>query len=107
VKSDAIPQNLPVVYSENYVRYAVSILSVVYLVNLTDRQILAILMQPIKEEMLLSDTELGFLGGIAFAIFYSVLGLPIARLADKHSRVNILTICLVLWSVMTAFCGLA
>ncbi len=107
VKSDAIPQNLPTVYSENYVRYAVGILSVVYLVNLTDRQILAILMQPIKEEMLLSDTELGFLGGIAFAIFYSILGLPIARLADKHSRVNILTICLVLWSVMTAFCGLA
>ncbi len=107
VKSDMIPENPPVVYSANYVRYAVGILSVVYLVNLTDRQILAILMQPIKQEMLLSDTQLGFLGGIAFAIFYSVLGLPIARLADKHSRVNILTICLVLWSVMTAFCGVA
>lgn len=106
-KSGLVPVEAPVVYSAGYVRYAVGILSVVYLFNLTDRQILGILMQPIKQEMLLSDTELGFLGGIAFAIFYSVLGLPIARLADKHSRVNILTICLVIWSVMTALCGVA
>ena len=107
VKSEMIPAKIPTVYSANYVRYVVGMLSLVYLVNLTDRQIMAILMQPIKQEMQLSDTELGFLGGIAFAIFYSVLGMPIARLADKHSRVNILTICLILWSVMTAFCGLA
>ncbi|HEX4889707.1 MAG TPA: MFS transporter [Alphaproteobacteria bacterium] len=106
-KPEAAPEIPPVVYSASYVRYAVGILSVVYLVNLTDRQILAILMQPIKQEMRLSDTELGFLGGIAFAIFYSVLGLPIARLADRYSRVNILVICLGLWSLMTAFCGLA
>jgi len=96
-----------VVYSQGYVRYVVGLLGLVYMVNLMDRQILAILMQPIKEEMQLSDTELGFLGGIAFAIFYSVMGLPIARLADKHSRVNILTICLALWSLMTALCGFA
>ncbi len=97
----------PVVYSPAYVKYVIGALSAVYLINLTDRQILAILMQPIKQEMQLSDTELGFLGGIAFAIFYSVLGLPIARLADKYSRVNILTICLILWSVMTALSGVA
>ena len=107
MSNDASKKAGPVVYSQGYVNYAIGILSVVYLVNLTDRQILAILMQPIKEEMLLSDTELGFLGGIAFAIFYSIMGLPIARLADKHSRVNILTICLVLWSIMTALCGVA
>ncbi len=95
------------VYRPAYVNYVIGALSVVYLINLTDRQILAILMQPIKQEMQLSDTELGFLGGIAFAIFYSILGLPIARLADKYSRVNILTICLILWSVMTALSGVA
>lgn len=97
----------PVIYSRGYVNYVIGALSVVYFINLTDRQILAILMQPIKKEMQLTDTELGFLGGIAFAIFYSILGLPIARMADKYSRVNILTICLGLWSVMTALCGLA
>lgn len=97
----------PVVYSRGYVNYVIGALAMVYLVNLTDRQILAILMQPIKEEMQLSDTELGFLGGIAFAIFYSTLGLPIARLADKYSRVKILSVCLALWSVMTALCGLS
>jgi predicted MFS family arabinose efflux permease len=97
----------PVIYSRGYVNYVIGALSVVYLINLTDRQILAILMPAIKKEMQLSDTELGFLGGIAFAIFYSILGLPIARLADKYSRVNILTICLAFWSIMTALCGFA
>lgn len=94
-------------YSEGYVRYAVGMLTVVYVFNFADRQILSILMQPIKQEMQLSDTQLGFLSGLAFAAFYAVLGLPIARLADKYSRVNILTVCLALWSLMTAVSGLA
>lgn len=97
----------PVTYSPSYVRYAVGMLSLVYVFNFADRQILSILMQPIKQEMQLSDTQLGFLSGLAFAAFYSVMGLPIARLADKYSRVNILTICLALWSLMTALSGLA
>ncbi len=100
-------QKLPVAYSANYVRYAVGILTVVYIFNFTDRQILSILMQPIKEEMQLSDTQLGFLSGIAFAIFYATLGLPIARLADRYSRVNIITISLSIWSLMTTFSGMA
>ncbi len=97
----------PVSYSPSYVRYAIGILTVVYLFNFADRQILSILMQPIKKEMQLSDTELGFLSGLAFAVFYSVLGLPIAKLADKYSRVNILTVCLSLWSLMTFLAGMA
>jgi len=106
-KTGLIPADAPVVYSAGYVRYVVGILTVVYIFNFMDRQILSILMQPIKQEMQLSDTELGFLGGVAFALFYATLGVPIARLADQYSRVNLITICLGLWSLMTTLSGLA
>lgn len=103
-----IPQSQPaILYSKPYIRYVIGILTVVYVFNFVDRQILSILMQPIKEEMQISDTALGFLSGIAFALFYATLGMPIARLADKNSRVTIITVCLSLWSLMTAICGLA
>ncbi|MBX3594205.1 MAG: MFS transporter [Sphingomonas sp.] len=72
-----------------------------------DRQILAILQEDIRGELLLSDTQLGLLAGFAFAIFYATLGLPVARLADRGNRVNIIAIALTLWSAMTALCGLA
>lgn len=102
------PDHPPAVqYSKPYIRYAIGILTTVYVINFLDRQILSILMQPIKEDMQLSDTALGFLSGIAFALFYATLGIPIARLADKKSRVTIITVCLSLWSIMTAVCGLA
>lgn len=93
--------------SRSYRRYALGILLVVYIVNFTDRQILAILMEPIKRDLNLSDTALGFLSGIAFAAFYATLGIPIAKIADRGSRRNVIAICLVLWSGMTALCGLA
>ncbi|MGK2873089.1 MAG: spinster family MFS transporter [Alphaproteobacteria bacterium] len=102
------PEHEPAVhFSRPYIRYVIGVLTIVYAVNLIDRQILSILMQPIKEEMQLSDTALGFLSGIAFALFYATLGIPIARLADKRSRVNIISISVALWSFMTALCGLA
>ncbi len=94
-------------FSKPYIRYVIGMLTMVYAVNLIDRQILSILMQPIKQEMQLSDTALGFLSGIAFALFYAPLGVPIARLADRSSRVNIISISVALWSFMTALCGLA
>ena len=90
-----------------YRRYVLGLLAIVYVFNFTDRQILAILMQPIKEELLLSDTQLGLLSGIAFALFYVTMGIPIARLADRHNRVNIISISIFLWSLMTALSGLA
>ena len=93
--------------SPRYRRYALGILLVVYITNFTDRQILAILMEPIKRDLNLSDTALGFLSGIAFALFYATLGIPIARIADKGSRRNVIAVCLALWSGMTALCGLA
>ncbi len=83
------------------------VLVVVYVFNFIDRQILAILAPSIKEDLGLSDTQIGALSGVAFGIFYATLGIPIARLADKHSRVNIISICLAIWSLMTALSGLA
>ena len=90
-----------------YRLYVLFILYVIYALNFLDRQILSILFEPIKAELSLTDTQLGFLSGLAFAMFYATLGIPIARLADKRSRRNIIGVCLALWSGMTALCGLA
>ena len=95
------------IYSQTYTRYVLGVLVVVYVFNFIDRQILAILAPAIKDELLLSDTQIGALSGVAFGIFYATLGIPIARLADRYSRVSIISICLSIWSLMTAFSGLA
>ena len=84
-----------------------ALLTAAYFFSYMDRQILAILQEDIRAELHLSDTQLGLLAGFAFAIFYATLGLPVARLADKGNRVNIIAIALALWSAMTAVCGLA
>ncbi|MCG8423656.1 MAG: MFS transporter [Proteobacteria bacterium] len=94
-------------YSQAYLRYALGILCVVYIVNFVDRQVLAILLQSIKDDLLLTDLQLGVLSGTAFGLFYATLGIPIARLADRFSRKSVLTISLALWSGMTALCGAA
>ncbi|TRD11645.1 MFS transporter [Erythrobacter insulae] len=83
------------------------LLTVTYFFSYMDRQILAILLEDIKADLLLSDTQLGLLSGFAFAIFYATLGIPVAALADRMNRVNIISIALALWSAMTAACGLA
>lgn len=83
------------------------ILLVVYTFNFIDRQIVGILAIPIKADLGLSDTQLGLMGGLAFALLYSGLGIPIAMLADRFSRTGIITIALAVWSGMTALCGLA
>ena len=94
-------------YTKSYTQYVLGILTVVYVFNFIDRQILAILAPAIKAELGLSDTQIGVLSGVAFGIFYATLGIPIARLADKHSRVNIIAVCLGIWSLMTALSGMA
>lgn len=94
-------------YTPGYTNYVLGVLVVVYVFNFIDRQILAILAQSIKEDLALSDTQIGLLSGAAFGIFYATLGIPIARLADRYSRVNIIAICLAIWSGMTALSGLA
>jgi MFS family permease len=79
----------------------------VYVFNFVDRQLLVILQESIKKQLHLSDTQLGMLSGFTFAIFYVTMGIPIARLADKGNRRNIVTASLGLWSLMTACSGLA
>lgn len=84
-------------------------LLVVYIFNFLDRQIVNILAEPIKNDLGLSDTQIGLMTGLAFALFYTVLGIPIARYADrpKSNRVGIISVSLAIWSGMTVLCGLA
>lgn len=95
------------VYSGGYKAYVLLILTGVYTFNFIDRQILVILQESIKEDMGLSDTQLGLMTGLTFALFYVTLGIPIARLADKSNRRNIVALSLAIWSAMTAISGLA
>lgn len=91
------------------VRLTLWVLLFVYILNFLDRQILNILAEPIKAELGLSDTQLGLLAGPAFAVFYAVLGIPIARFADRAStnRISLISVSLVIWSGMTVVCGFA
>ena len=93
-------------FSAGYRRYVLALLLIVYIFNFVDRQILAVLLQAIKLEFNFTDTQLGLLGGLAFAIFYSIVGIPIAWMADRFNRRNIIAVALCLWSAMTALCGL-
>jgi len=90
-----------------YRNYVLVMLTLVYVFNFIDRQLLVILQESIKKELHLSDTQLGMLSGFTFAIFYVTLGLPIARLADKTNRRNTVAVSLGLWSIMTALSGTA
>jgi MFS family permease len=90
-----------------YSWYVLGVLVVVYILNFIDRQILSILAVDIKRNLGLSDGDLGFLGGAAFAVFYALFGVPLGRLADRWNRVRLLTVGLVLWSTATALSGLA
>ncbi|WP_085809585.1 MFS transporter [Sphingomonas sp. TZW2008] len=87
--------------------WTLALLTTAYFFSFMDRQILSILLESIKADLKLSDTQLGLLSGLVFALFYATLGLPIARLADRSSRSNIIAISLAFWSLMTAVCGLA
>ncbi|WP_271439293.1 spinster family MFS transporter [Pontixanthobacter luteolus] len=88
-------------------RITLLLLTVTYFFSYMDRQILAILLEDIKADLLLNDTQLGLLSGLAFALFYATLGIPVAAMADRMNRVNIISIALAIWSGMTAVCGLA
>lgn len=94
-------------YSENYKRLVLFLLVVAYTLNFIDRTIIATIGQAIKVDLKISDTQLGLLGGLYFALLYTLLGIPIARLAERFSRVNIITTAIVIWSAFTALCGTA
>jgi predicted MFS family arabinose efflux permease len=87
--------------------FTLLLLLVVYISNYADRQILNVLAKQIMEDLQISNSAFGFLSGLSFALFYATLGIPIAALADRHSRKWILVASLVVWSVMTTICGLA
>lgn len=91
------------------VKLTLWILLTVYIFNFIDRQIVNILAEPIARDLQLSDTQIGLMTGLAFALFYTVLGIPIARFADRGttSRPRLIAVALALWSAMTALCGVA
>jgi MFS family permease len=85
-------------YSRTYQHYVTGLLLLVYICNLTDRAVFSLLMEPIKGEFALSDSELGFLAGPALSLCYAVFGIPIARWADRSNRINIMAAAIVVWS---------
>lgn len=93
-------------FSPSYLRLTLFVLFLVNVFNYMDRMVLSVLVQPIKNEFLLSDTQMGLLTGIAFAIFYAVAGIFIARLGDRYNRVNIIAFSILAWSFLTALTGL-
>ena len=87
--------------------YVLGLLTLVYTFNFIDRQVLVILQEPIREELGLMDWQLGMLSGFAFAVFYSVLGVPIAHLSERVGRKRVVAVSLAFWSLMTALMGAA
>jgi sugar phosphate permease len=90
-----------------YAWYALFVLVLVYIVNFIDRQILSILVGDIKRDLGVSDAQIGFLYGTAFAVFYALFGIPLGRLADSWYRGRLMAMGLTLWSSMTALSGFA
>jgi len=96
-----------IAYRPVYAWYVVFILMLAFIVSFVDRQVITLLVQPIRRDLQISDTEISLLMGFAFAIFYVLMGVPIARLSDSRSRKVIISVGILLWSIATAACGLA
>ena len=94
-------------HTNTYKKYLLVLLMAILASNYLDRLALGLSLQDIKLDLQLSDTQLGFLTGLAFAAFYAVLGIPIARWADRGNRVVIITLTTALWSAAVALCGTA
>src|SRR5438132_900905 len=82
----------PVMIPDKRGRYVLAVLLVVYILNFVDRNILSVVAQPMKEELALADWQVGLLGGLAFALFYVIMGLPIARIAERSDRIRIISV---------------
>jgi len=105
--SDPSEPPLPLKPSKAYSNYVLAVLTLVYVLNFLDRQIITILAEDIKADLGLTDAEIGFLYGTAFAVFYAVFGIPLGRLADVWNRRSLISIGIALWSIMTAASGFA
>src|SRR3984957_9325783 len=95
------------VFSQGYKTLVLGFLLAAYTFNFIDRTIIATIGQAIKVDLKLTDTQLGLLGGLSFAVLYTLLGVPIARLAERWNRVSIIALSLVVWSGFTVACGMA
>ncbi|MFP6583187.1 MAG: MFS transporter [Candidatus Hydrogenedentota bacterium] len=93
--------------SERYAWFVVGILMIAYIFSFVDRQILSLLVGPIKEDLGISENQMGLLMGFSFALFYTIFGIPLGRLADSKSRRTIIAVGLGIWSIMSTGCGLA
>ncbi len=93
--------------AQSYAWYVAVVLTLAHIVSFLDRQVLALLVEPIKRDLAISDTQMRLLLGLAFAIFYTVMAIPIGRLADRKSRRTIIAVGITAWCAMTAMCGLA
>jgi MFS family permease len=101
------PSGTDVELGDRYSRYVLFVLVLVYVLNFLDRQVITILAEDIKADLGISDAEIGFLYGTAFAVFYAIFGIPLGRLADVWTRRNLIAMGLAFWSAMTALSGLA
>ncbi|MDO8380367.1 MFS transporter [Phenylobacterium sp.] len=95
------------VYSDSYKGVVLGLLVTAYTLNFIDRTIIATIGQAIKDDLKITDTQLGLLGGLYFALLYTLLGIPIARLAERFNRVSIISAAILIWSGFTALCGTA
>lgn len=102
-----VPSPVIAPVSAGYRRYALWVLLVIYTLNFLDRQVVNILAEPIKRDLGLADWQLGMMTGLAFAVFYTVLGIPIARLAERGNRPRIIAASVLAWSAFTVLCGMA
>ncbi|MEO9634342.1 MAG: MFS transporter [Parasphingorhabdus sp.] len=93
--------------SRRRANYALAVLFIVMMLNFLDRQVISIVAEPIKRDLGLSDTQLGLMTGLSFAIFYTTLAIPLAALADRWNRSRIIAISIAIWSLMTVLCGMA
>ena len=89
-----------------YAWYVVAVLMLAYISSFIDRQVLTLLVKPLKRDFGVTDTQVGLLIGFSFAIFYTFLGIPIGRMADRKSRKRIIVYGIAIWSLMTAVCGI-
>ena len=107
MKAEPVREGDPALGWSNASLVVLGSLSAVSFFNYTDRMAVSVLIEPIKQELLLSDTEAGLITGLAFALFYAIMGVPIARLADRYNKAALLVLCFLLWSGMTILSGLA
>src|SRR5688572_26435334 len=103
-ETPVVPVALP---GRLYRSYALGLLMLIYVVNMVDRQVASILAEPIKRDLHLADWQLGLMTGLAFAVLYTVLGLPIARVAERGDRPLIIAAAVAVWSGFTALSGMA